>query len=158
MLSAEPNVGLDPTTVRSWHEPKLRVGCSTAGATQVPLIHFLVVYFETIIHFISLLQLKAQSLLWPFWKTKTQKIQTAIFISSSCFEQWTLWIYPHFHPCLSKWVWKDRSLFYKLESVLCTMKTQIVSYHHGLEHFSERIWCHFLHHWYYPEDSFSERK
>ena len=28
-LSVEPNVGLDPTTLRSWPEPKLRVSCLT---------------------------------------------------------------------------------------------------------------------------------
>ena len=29
MVSTEPNAGLDPTTVKSWSEPKSRVGCST---------------------------------------------------------------------------------------------------------------------------------
>ena len=67
-----------------------------------------------------------------------------ILISSSGFEQWTLQIYLHYHPVFSKWVWKGHSLFYKLESTLCTMKTQIVSYHHVLEHFFERIWLIWL--------------
>ena len=36
MLSMEPGLGLDLTTLRSWPEPKSRVGCSTNKATHVP--------------------------------------------------------------------------------------------------------------------------
>ena len=35
-LSTEPNVGLDPTTLRSWYEPKIKSGPSTNCATQEP--------------------------------------------------------------------------------------------------------------------------
>jgi len=37
VLSAEPDAGLDLTTLRSGPEPKLRVGRLTDCATQVPL-------------------------------------------------------------------------------------------------------------------------
>ena len=36
MLSAEPNVGLDPTTLRSWTEPKSREGHLANWVTQAP--------------------------------------------------------------------------------------------------------------------------
>ena len=37
-VSTEPNVGLDPTTLGSWPEPKPRVRCLTNWAIQLPLI------------------------------------------------------------------------------------------------------------------------
>ena len=40
-VSAQPNAGLDPTTLRSWPEQKSRVGCLTNWVTQVPLHDFL---------------------------------------------------------------------------------------------------------------------
>ena len=36
-LNAEPPLGLNPTTLRTWPEPKPRVGHSTDWATQAPL-------------------------------------------------------------------------------------------------------------------------
>lgn len=36
MPSAEPNMRLDPTTLRSWPEPKSRVGCLTERHLGAP--------------------------------------------------------------------------------------------------------------------------
>ena len=43
VLGMEPNMGLRLTTIRSRPEMRLRVGCSTDGATQMPLI--LVIFY-----------------------------------------------------------------------------------------------------------------
>ena len=41
LLSTEPATGLDPTTLRSWPEPKSRVSHLTDWGTQAPLPHML---------------------------------------------------------------------------------------------------------------------
>ena len=48
-LIMEPNMGLNLTTVRSWPEPKSRVGHSTDWATQVPLVFVFIVKFSCIL-------------------------------------------------------------------------------------------------------------
>ena len=47
LLSEEPDVGLDPTILRSWPEPKSRVKCLTNWANQAP--HNFAVLMEVVI-------------------------------------------------------------------------------------------------------------
>lgn len=44
-LSAEPDAGLELTTLKSWHEPKPRVRHLTDCATQVPLFWSFLINF-----------------------------------------------------------------------------------------------------------------
>ena len=47
-LSTEPDMGLDPTTLGSWPEPKSRVECSFDWALQVPHSCFIFVVFKAL--------------------------------------------------------------------------------------------------------------
>ena len=40
MLSSEPDMGLNPTTLGSWPEPKLRFGCPPTEPPKGPLLGF----------------------------------------------------------------------------------------------------------------------
>ena len=45
MLSAEPDMGLDPTTLESWPEPKSRVEHLTTEPLRCLIIYFSITYY-----------------------------------------------------------------------------------------------------------------
>ena len=85
MLSMEHNAGLDLMTMRSWPEPKSRVGCSTDWVTQAP--QHMIIFISAgnmIYHFLKLreiINLKTRQV-GGAWVAQLVECLTLDFISS----------------------------------------------------------------------------
>lgn len=88
LLSTQPNMGLNPTTMRSWPKQKPRVGHSTAWATQAPqgglrlncASYITLIYFKKVSFYIMLTWWTPRSKALKVWSVQKVPYSTRLRI------------------------------------------------------------------------------